>query len=285
MKKRSPYLLPFYLVALVLIIFYKPRYNEFTEWLDFPERLEHTFFRVVVAALVLESARHLVLMNYKPANPKIKRDNFTVGMAHLARLIYAFMFVILLLALFNISLKEAFSTLSLIAAAIVLVTRDYLANLISGMYITFSKMVIIGEQVSIAGNKGKILDITLSNVHLLNEDDDLIYIPNNKVFTNEIINYTRRELKKTSIDFEVDAMLVTNVEALERLIVEALKPYAHEIQPETYALKTTAVKKDSIQFKFQYILEEPLNKEVDKRMRRFVIREIVRIVNTQSDKF
>jgi small-conductance mechanosensitive channel len=224
-------------------------------------------------------------MNYKPANPKMRRDNFTVGMAHLARLVYAFMFVVLLLALFNISLKEAFSTLSLIAAAIVLVTRDYLANLISGMYITFSKMVIIGEQVSIAGNKGKILDITLSNVHLLNEDDDLIYIPNNKVFTNEIINYTRRELKKTSIDFEVDAMMVSDVENLEKLIIQALKPYENEIQPDTYALKTTAVKKDCIQFKFQYILEEPLNKEVDKRMRRFVIREIVRIVNTQTDKF
>jgi small-conductance mechanosensitive channel len=285
MKKRSPYLLPFYLVSLGVLVFNKTRYNEITQNLDFPERLEHTFFRVLVASLVLEIARHLVLMNYKPANPKIKRDNFTVGIAHLARLIYTFMFVVVLLALFNISLKEAFSTLSLIAAAIVLVTRDYLANLISGMYITFSKMVIIGEQVSIAGNKGKILDITLSNVHLLNEDDDLMYIPNNKVFTNEIINYTRRELKKTSIDFEVDAMLVSDVDALEQLIVEALRPYSHEIQPDSYALKTTGVKKDCVQFKFQYILEEPLNKEVDKRMRRFVIREIVRIVNTQSDKF
>jgi small-conductance mechanosensitive channel len=112
-----------------------------------------------------------------------------------------------------------------------------------------------------------------------------MYIPNNKVFTNEIINYTRRELKKTSIDFEVDAMLVSDVDALEQLIVEALRPYSHEIQPDSYALKTTGVKKDCVQFKFQYILEEPLNKEVDKRMRRFVIREIVRIVNTQSDKF
>ena len=76
----------------------------------------------------------------------------------------------------------------MIAAALVLITKDYISNLINGMYLTFNRIINIGDQVQIGSLKGKILDITLTNVHLLNDDDDIIYIPNNNVFSTEIIN-------------------------------------------------------------------------------------------------
>ncbi len=153
------------------------------------------------------------------------------------------------------------------------------------MYLTFAKVVTIGDQVSIDGNKGKILDITLTNVHLLNDDDDIIYIPNNKVFSSEIINYTRRELKRTSIEFEVDPLIISDIEGLERRLIEILAPHIHEIQPGTCQLKTVSVKKDVLQLKFQYILNEPLNKEVDKKIRRFFIRRLVKVLQDEAISF
>jgi small-conductance mechanosensitive channel len=186
--------------------------------------------------------------------------------------------VTLVLALLNISVKEAITTLSLIAAAVVLMTKDYISNLINGMYLTFAKVIAIGDQVMIEGHKGKIMDITLTNVHLLNDDDDMIYLPNNLVFSREIINYTRRELKKSSIDFEADPFYIRDVATLESEIIGVLKPFHDEIIEDSYTLKTVSVKRDAISFKFQYILKDPFNKETDKKIRRFLIREIVRIV-------
>ena len=84
------------------------------------------------------------------------------------------------------------------------------------MYMTLARIVNIGDTVMIADTKGKIIDITLSNVHLLNEDDDIVYIPNNNVFASQIINYTRRELKKSSIDFELDVAQIEQLEKLEK---------------------------------------------------------------------
>jgi len=104
------------------------------------------------------------------------------------------MAVVLVLSMFNINVKEAITSLSLIAAALVLITKDYISNLINGMYLTFNKVINIGDQVQVGLQKGKIVDITLTNVHLLNDDDDIIYIPNNTVFSTDIINYTGREL-------------------------------------------------------------------------------------------
>lgn len=269
---------------LVVIIVLNQWYTELTNVVDLPPVFEHTFYRSVLAFLAVEATRQVILLTYTPDNGK-RRDNFTIGVSHISKVIYFLLAFVILLSLFNISVKEAITTLSLIAAAVVLMTKDYISNLINGMYLTFAKVVTIGDQVSIDGNKGKILDITLTNVHLLNDDDDIIYIPNNKVFSSEIINYTRRELKRTSIDFEVDPLIISDIDALERRLIEILAPHIHEIQPGTCQLKTVSVKKDVLQLKFQYILNEPLNKEVDKKIRRFFIRRLVKVLQDEAIRF
>jgi hypothetical protein len=45
------------------------------------------------------------------------------------------------------------------------------------------------------------------------------------------------------------------------------------------------VKKDVLQLKFQYILNEPLNKEVDKKIRRFFIRRLVKVLQDEAINF
>ncbi|MEY3398759.1 MAG: hypothetical protein RL220_1353 [Bacteroidota bacterium] len=271
-----------YVAGLTGMYLFRDSYTYLCQHLHLPERFEHTFFRVIVAVLLIELTRQIIFLTYRPQDPKRKRDNFTAGISHLAKVLYALVGIALLISLFNISLREAFASISLIAAAVVLMTKDYVSNLINGMYLTFTKVINIGDQVSIAGSKGKILDITLTNVHLLNEDDDIVYIPNNAVFSNEIINYTRRELKKSSIDFEVEPWQVPDVNEFEKELINCLKPFDLDIQAGTYNLKVVSVKKDAIAFKFQYILNEPLNKDMDKRVRRHFVRELVKLINRED---
>jgi small-conductance mechanosensitive channel len=141
---------------------------------------------------------------------------------------------------------------------------------------TFARIVNIGDTVKIADTKGKIIDITLSNVHLLNEDDDIVYIPNNNVFTSQIINYTRRELKKSSIDFELDIAQIDHLEKLEKEIIFALNDVKDLIQPGSMVLKVNNIKHEFCSFKFQYILNDTLNKEHDNRVKRQVISFVMR---------
>jgi small-conductance mechanosensitive channel len=173
-------------------------------------------------------------------------------------------------------MKEAITTLSLLAAALVLITKDYISNLMNGMYMTFARIVNIGDTVKIADTKGKIIDITLSNVHLLNDDDDIVYIPNNNVFASQIINYTRRELKKSNIDFELDISQIDQLEKIEKEIVFALNDLHDLIQPGSMILKVNSIKHEYCSFKFQYILNDTLNKEHDNKVKRQVIAFVMR---------
>lgn len=264
-------------VAALLLIFHDS-YTSFTASLSLPEKLAPTLYRVLIASCFIECARLLIIIFYTPQNLKTRKDNFTIGVSHLSKICYGLLIGVLILSLFNITLKEALTTLSLIAAAVVLMTKDYIANLINGMYLTFTKVINIDDQVQIEEHKGKILDITLTNVHLLNDDDDIIYIPNNKVFTSEIINYTRRELKKSNVEFSIDSAYAPTAAELEKRIIDSLAEYSEHIQPESYTLKIQAIKFEYVQFKFQFILVNPMNKEIDKKIRRHIARFVLEYI-------
>ena len=264
-------------VLLIILVSLRKSFIALINQFDPPDKFANTLYHALVVFLAIEAARLMTIAFYRPQGG-VKKDNFTTGISQIARIVYSLLFAVIIMSLFTISVKEAITTLSLLAAALVLITKDYISNLINGMYMTFARIVNIGDTVKIADSHGKIIDITLSNVHLLNEDDDIVYIPNNNVFASQIINYTRRELKKSSIDFELDVNYIDQLEKLEREIIFALKDQQELILQDSMVLKVNGIKHDYCAFKFQYILNDPLNKEHDNRIRRQVIAYVMRQV-------
>ena len=262
-------------VLLIILVSLRKSFVSLVNTFDPPDRFANTLYHAIVVFLTIEAARLMTIAFYRPQGG-VKKDNFTAGLSQIARIVYSLIFGVLVLSMFSISMKEAITTLSLLAAALVLITKDYISNLINGMYMTFARIVNIGDTVKIADTKGKIIDITLSNVHLLNEDDDIVYIPNNNVFQGHIINYTRRELKKSSIDFELDIAQIEHLEKLEREIIYALRDLQDLIQAESMVLKVNSIKHQFCSFKFQYILNDTLNKEHDNKVKRQVIAFVMR---------
>lgn len=208
-------------------------------------------------------------------------DNFIVGVNHIYSILLAIGIIVGVLSLFRINVRELFTSLSIIFAGIAILTKDYISNMINGMIITFSGQLSIGDSVSIGNHRGKITDITLQNIHLQNDDDDMIYIPNNVVLTSEVVNYTKRIVKRTSIDFEIDLKHLKTVEELERNLIEVLKPFESLIKPESYYLRVAEVRKDNVTMKFQYILLEP-NKELERQIRRRTVRHLVEIISERE---
>jgi small-conductance mechanosensitive channel len=109
----------------------------------------------------------------------------------------------------------------------------------------------------------------------------MIYIPNNTLLTSEVINYTKREIKRTSIDFEIDLRHLKTVEELEQSLIDELSPFQDLIQSDSYYLRVAEVGKDSVSMKFQYILKEP-NKELERLIRRKTIRRLVEIISERE---
>lgn len=205
-------------------------------------------------------------------------DNFIIGVRHIYSLVLVMGLLVGFLSLFRLQAREVFLSLSIIFSGLAILTKDYVSNLINGMIITFSGQLSIGDSISVGQHKGKIMDITLQNIHLLNDDDDMIYIPNNNLLIAEVINYTKREIKRTSIDFQISLKYLTSIEELEKTLIETLAPVKEYIKDDSYYLRVAEVQTESLVLKFQYILKEP-NKNMERLIRRRAIRKLVEVIS------
>jgi small-conductance mechanosensitive channel len=226
---------------------------------------------------------YLLVAYYRKKNnlQSTENDNIILGLNNISILVVIMVTFIALFALFAINIKTLVYSISIVAAALAVITKDYISNLISGLIITFSNQFSIGDTVKINDIKGKIVDITLSTIHVLNDDDDLIYIPNSVVFNSLMINYTKRDIKKISIEFEIDIKFLKSIEMLQDELMHAIDDYKSYVKEDSFYLKIVEIKKDYLLLKFQYILKDT-NRLLEKQIRRQTTRTVADYISESN---
>lgn len=211
------------------------------------------------------------------------KSNFILGINHIANIIHTFVLIGAILLLFKIDPINLITSLSIVAAAIAILSKDYIANMINGMLIIFSEEVMIGDEIKIGEVKGKVSDITLVNMHIVNDDEDLIYIPNSMVFTSQIFNYTKRAIRKVSFDFDLKNELATDVAAVEKHIIEVLGEYHQYIKNDSYVLRIIKINENFTSLKFQFVLHR--HSEVrEKDIRKAALRHVLKYIGDAKQK-
>jgi small-conductance mechanosensitive channel len=253
-------------------------YDLIDSW-KIPLRKTDVLVNFLIFLISLNTIIYLLAFFYRKRKKYARRqnDNLIAGLNNLYYLIVSGGVLATLLLFLGFDLFTFFTSLSIFAAALAVLSKDYISNVVSGTLIAFSDEINIGDTVLIGGKKGKVTDITLSKFILLNDDDDYVILPNSTVFSNEIINYTRREIRKTSIDFEIDIKHMKKVEELETELIATLSEFHHLIRPDSYRLKIVEIRKDYVSLKFQYILDKP-DRELERDIRRATSRKVLQII-------
>lgn len=234
-------------------------------------------FLLLLTIVNIVAAILIVIYRLRKNIPYKYTDNVINGINNLYYLIVTFGVIMMVLGFWGIDFKALLTSLSIVAAAIAIISKDYVSGIISGIIISFSKEINIDDYVKIGENKGKIVDINLTKISLINDDDDIIYIPNEKAYMSEIINYTKKEIKKVSIDFELGMEYHTTIEQLENSLADSLKDFHQYIEANSFNIKIVDVHHDFLTLKFQYKFKE-VNREIERLIRKKTIRLIANII-------
>lgn len=242
-----------------------------------------------LGANILISIAWIVLISWylrKNRLQRLTRDNFVLGLNRISSVLNTVVFLVALMNFTGLNLKETFFSLSIAAAAFALLTKEYVANMINGLIIMFSDQLSLGDQIRVGEFKGKVLDITLINVVLQNDDDDIVLIPNSVIFSTMVLNQSKQNIKKLTIEFELDLKYQSSPDQLERELKAVLRPYASNITENSFSLKILEIKKDLVHYKVQFLVPRP-DKETERRMRRMLINTILsfsgREINEQEN--
>jgi hypothetical protein len=83
------------------------------------------------------------------------------------------------------------------------------------------------------------------------------------------------------VEFEIGLDYLNNVEEIEKMLIDTLKPFHEMITPDSYYLRVVDMKKDAVLMRFQYILKLH-NKEMERKIRRITVRKIVEFISTRN---
>lgn len=266
------------LALLAGILVFSIRFQMLREAYSLPEELHYLSNFLIFIFSASLTLRFLAFLYRKRKHlPKGKLDNVLIGLQNIYYILFVGAVMMTMLAFLGIDYKTLFTSLSIVAAAIAIISKDYLNEIISGIIISFSSELSIDDYIKIGEHKGKIVDINITKIALLNDDDDLVFIPNNKVFSAEIINYTKKQIQKVNIEFDIELNALESLEVLEKNLILCLREYHGSIVQNSFNLKVSKIQKDYISLKFQYVLHQ-VNMELEREIRKKTVRYVAGMV-------
>ncbi|WP_353138335.1 mechanosensitive ion channel domain-containing protein [Pseudopedobacter sp.] len=267
------------LVFCVVLIYYSYHPPLLYRSIPILAKIAYSVMIFLSASLSISIIRYFIISIYISKN-KLKnrvKDNFILGINQIVSVLNTVFIVIAFMYLLGINPIKFLTSITIVAAAIALLSKEYIANMINGLIIMFADKLSLGDHIKIGNEEGKIVDITLLNVILQNEDNDMVVIPNSVIFNSIIINQSKQNIKKLTVEFEVDVAKKFTAEFVERELESVLGDYKGFVLDEGFSVKTIFIKKDLVHFKVQLILKH-YDKVREKQLRRLLYTKILQIV-------
>ena len=98
--------------------------------------------------------------------------------------------LILLKEILDINVTSLIATTTVLTATIGLAFQSTLANMLAGLTIHLEKPLRQGDWISAGGHEGRVMDITLRSTRIMTMDHNEVFIPNSKVLSEAVVNYS-----------------------------------------------------------------------------------------------
>jgi len=184
-----------------------------------------------------------------------EEDNVVLAINRVATLVSGAAFIAAFFLLFEITWQTFFTSFSLVAVASVILTKDYISNMVNGMIFIVTDRFVLGDFVKIGNHEGKLINITLSSVYLRTEEGDFVAIPNNIVCAADIVNYSRREDGLVTVAFDIKPYLMKEVARLMDALITATQNHEQFIKKCSYELMARDITTDKVQVSFHFNLK------------------------------
>jgi len=237
---------------------------------------------VFLGPSLMVSILRLIIIYWYIRKHKFKsniKDNFILGINRITSILDTVFFGLAILSLLEVDLAQLVFSVSIVAAAVALTFKDYVTNMINGLIIMFSDRLSLGDHIKMGEHEGKILDITLINMILQNEDSDMVIIPNSVVFSSVIINQSKQNIKKLSIEFDMSLNNGYTPEYLENYLNKVISGYSANVMDKGLTVKTIALNKDAAVFKAMVLLRH-YDKVKEREIRRAINTALIRLSAT-----
>lgn len=132
-----------------------------------------------------------------------------------AKVIVIFIVVATLLKEIGFDVTGLMTSLGLGGVILALAAQDTASNLFAGVVILFDKPFAVGDWISVAGMEGVVEEMSFRSCRIRTFDNALISVPNSKLGSDSVTNWTKMNVRKTRIT--IGLVYGTKKEALQKI--------------------------------------------------------------------
>ena len=198
-------------------------------WQDFLKPLQNTLHNIVsfvprlLVALVLFALFFAVATTVRRvvrrSLEQVKHIPWAVRLLIVRSIYFLTIFVGILVALsaVDVNVTTLIASLGIAGFALGFALKDILENFIAGILLLFARPFELQDQVTVGDYEGTVVDIEIRTTSLRTYMDEIVLIPNSKVFTNAVINHTRFGRRRYSVAFDTSLSADTAIVRREAL--------------------------------------------------------------------
>ncbi|MCA9361636.1 mechanosensitive ion channel [Candidatus Kaiserbacteria bacterium] len=214
----------------------------------------------LVSNIVANIIRFFTVTSYRKRSllPVGEQDNFILGIDSVSALFIFFVTVASTFIIFNIPVQAFLTSISVFAVALVLIFKDYISNYLDSFRLMFSADYRIGDYIKVSEfTKGVISDITFRATKLRTDEGNILFIPNTKLVTSEVINYSKTKFKRIIIPFSLPTSSIGNLDEFDKNIKgKLLDDFPDLIQERKMFLRILDIKEWHIEFAFEVSIDQ-----------------------------
>lgn len=216
----------------------------------------------------------IALYRQRHANRAV-RGNFVLGISRLTAVLNTSVGIIAFMVALGIDPKEFVTSMTIVAMAIAVTFREYITNMLSGLFIMFSDSLSVGDRVQVGEHKGRIVDITFSSLIIQDEEDDVVMVPNNYVYTTPMVNLSAHRSTLFTVRFELPLETAVEVIELEKRIQGTLINHPQLEGSDSLDLKVEEIGRDFVKYKLELHATSSSNK-LHRHLENEILREVLK---------
>jgi MscS family membrane protein len=197
-------------------------------------------FYILISAWILATFLHSIIHIYGrryAEKSDTDMDDRLVDLLELViRYVIWFAAILAILSVFDIDVTPLIAGAGFAGIAIALAAQDFISNFFGGAIITVDKPFKVGDRIKVEDYYGDVLSVGTRSTRIKTLDYQIVTIPNNKLTTNIITNYSEPD-PKLRITIPVSVAYGTDPRRVKTILLEV----AHAaIQDTDYLLEDPA---------------------------------------------
>lgn len=124
-------------------------------------------------------------------------------LSYIAKVGLKILVVISLIAYLGIDTSAVTALVASLGVGVGLAVNGTLSNLAGGILLLFTRPFKDGDYISANGFEGTVEDIFICNTKIRTVDNKVVYLPNGKLSTSEIVNFTENNTRRVDLTYSV----------------------------------------------------------------------------------